>query len=183
MLGVGLTVLAADGFGADGFGEDGVETLLAGGLDWVAFGGAGAVSGFLGWGWAVLMAGVALPLLGSGLAAGSVGVGSVFTALGAVVSAFSFLGVGWAVLAGLASFVLGKTGSLTTDGVGFWAGVEGVSGFAVGVVGALVTVGSGAAFPGGTSAGFWGSVGIGGLLGAVDGLGVSESVWAGTSLS
>jgi hypothetical protein len=178
MLGVGLTVLAAagfgegdfgeDGFGEDGFGEDGVATLLAGGLAWVAFGCAGAVSGFLGWGWAVLMGEEPLT-------------GFVSTALG-VATGVSFLGSGWAVLAGLASFILGETGSFPTDGVDFWVGVEVVSGAVVGAVGALVTEGSGFAFPGGTAAGFLGRGVVGGMLGAADGLGVSEGAGAGTSL-
>jgi hypothetical protein len=180
MLGVGLTVLAAagfgedgfgeDGFGEDGFGEDGVATLLAGGLAWVAFGCAGAVEGF--WGWAVLVGAELLT-------------GVVSTALG-VAKGVSFLGSGWAVLAGLASFILGETGSFPTDGVDFWAGVEVVSGVisgvVVGAVGALVTEGSGFAFSGGTTVGFWGRGVVGGLLGAADGLGVSEGAGAGTSL-
>jgi hypothetical protein len=166
MLGVGLTVLAAAGFGEGDFGEDGVATLLAGGLAWVAFGCAGAVEGF--WGWTVLMGAELLT-------------GVVSTALG-VATGVSFLGSGWAVLAGLASFILGETGSFPTDGVDFWVGVEVVSGAVVGAVGALVTEGSGFAFPDGTTAGFWGSGVVGGLLVAADGLGVSEGAGAGTSL-
>lgn len=108
--------------------------------------------------------------------------GFVSAALG-VATGVSFLGSGWAVLAGLASFILGETGSFPMDGAGFWAGVEGVSGVVVGVVGALVTEGSGFASPGGTTAGFWGIGVVGGLLGAADGLGGSESAGAGAGTS
>ena len=75
---------------------------------------------------------------------------------------------------------MGRTGSFTTDGVGFLVGVEVVSGVVVGV---SVTDGSGFAFPDGTAAGFGGRGVVGGWLDAADGLGVSESVGAGTSLS